>query len=172
MASRNLSKKQPAKNIGANPPVKRINYADGTFREEKLNPIPNNKKMVDPDGNVISVSLATGFTIRKANEYGTQILREKLEKGFIPYDECPVATGRVKFDAKKDSACEGKFSRDHACRHVEQIIKTRRAIKQKKEAELKLQYATQQDKMIELLLAQNARLNKDDEQTGGSLLGK
>lgn len=180
MASRNLSKGNPAKNIGAAPPVKTINAEDGTVREEKLNPIPFARKMVDPDGNVVTVSLATGFTVRgfKANDYGVQILDEKLKKGFLPYDECPIAKSHIKFDSKKDKPCEGhdgrgghwnkhgpgagNWSRDVCCEHVERAIKARRTKKLAREIQLAKQYATNQDRMIQLLEEQNKRLNKSE----------
>lgn len=191
MASRNLSKGNPAKNIGANPPTKNTPYADGVVREEKLNPIPFARKMVDLDGNVVTVSLATGFTIRgfKGNDYGVQVLEEKLAKGFIPYDECPIAKGHLPVaSGSKDKPCPGddgkgghwnargagpgNWSRDKCCEHVERVIRARRAAKQAKEAELAKQYATKQDRMIALLEKQNERLNKPEREAEATPLAR
>jgi hypothetical protein len=169
---RNLNEKHPAKNIGANPPTKRHDFADGSHRIEKLCPIPLNRKMLDPDGNVVTVALANGYAIKRMDAYGHRILAEKLKAGFLPYDECPVATGRVKHDPKKDAPCEGKFSKDKACKHIEQILKVRRTAKQKLEAEIQRAYSTNQDKMIALLLEQNKILNRSEEKTGESALAR
>ena len=190
MASRNLSKGNPAKNIGATPPVRTIPNSDGVAREEKLNPIPFSRKMVDPDGNVITLSLATGFTIRsfKSNDYGVQIMDEKLKKGFIPYDECPVAKGHLPVGDGKDKPCAGddgkgghwnsrgpgvgNWSRDKCCHHVEKVIKARRAVKQAKEAAIAKQFATRQDRMIDLLEQQNKRLNQPEREAEATPLAR
>ncbi len=176
MASRNLSSRQPAKNIGCNPPTRTVTLSNGDTRIEKVSPIKNNAKMVDPDGNVVLVSLATGYAIRdKENGYGPQVFAEKLAKGFIPYDECPVAKGYVTL-TKKDAACpgsdgKGKHSRERCCHHVDAIIQKRRAKKQALENKLKLQYATQMDRFVEALKEQSrGSLNQPEAEKGTSPL--
>jgi hypothetical protein len=171
---RNLSAKQPAKNIAAQPPTKMHTLSSGITRVEKLNPIPLNRKLVDPDGNVVTMSLATGFTIRNANnDYGASKLREKMAKGFIPYDECPVAKGYVTIE-KGDKACtgsdgRGKFSKDACCEHIEKIVNARREVARKREAKSKERFATQTERTIELLVAQTKALSAAEpaDPTGG-----
>lgn len=173
--SRDLHRGNPAKNIGANPPSRKVALADGTVREEKLNPMKakntHSRKMVDPDGNVVTISLATGYAVRQSdNHYGGPLLAAKLKAGFLCYDECPIATGRVPA-GPKDKACAGTFSREKACEHIEAIIKARRAVKQKKEADIAKSYATNQDKMVRLFEQQLA-LSKPEEKRGESPLGR
>jgi len=166
MAKRNLSERQRAKNIGATPPERRWTDEDGVVRVEKLNPIPLNRKFVDPDGNVVRVSLANGYTIRggpeqhwRDNPYGAHIWAEKLKAGFIVYAECPLAAGTVP-TKKGEHPCEGEFDEDHCCPHVEAIIKRRRAEKQKKVAQIEASFASNQDRMVkafETALASSGR---------------
>ncbi len=133
MARRNLNARQPAKNIAAGPPTRRTMGADGVMVTEKICPIPFGKKMLALDGSVVFLPLANGYTIRgfKGNDYGVQKLEEKLSVGFLPYDECPLATGRVPV-AAGDTPCrdaEGrpkKFSDAECCPHIKAIAKTRR----------------------------------------------
>src|SRR5687768_5172590 len=103
---RNLSARQPAKNISANPPTRKVMRPDGVMVTEKCTPIPFSRKMVDPQGGPCFVALANGFTIRgfKGNDYGVQIWEEKLKAGFLPFDECPVAKGHVRLAGEKPCA--------------------------------------------------------------------
>lgn len=156
MARRNLNARQPAKNIGASPPTRKHMGPDGVPLVEKLNPIPFSRKVVSPDGDVVMLSLANGFTIRgfKGNDYGVQKWEEKLAAGFLPYDECPVATGRI----PGDSPCKGKFSNDECCPHMEKVMEARRAVHRKEQQERDRKSATNQDRMLSLLEKQ-AHLN-------------
>ena len=95
MASRNLSARNPLKNIAANPPVRRVMGADGVMVTEKLSPLWG-IKMVSPQGDIATVTLSSGYTIRgfKGNEHGVQKYDDKLKAGFLPFKECPLATKR------------------------------------------------------------------------------
>jgi hypothetical protein len=139
---RNLSAKTPAKNIAANPPTRKHTNSDGLLVVEKLNPMQAKRRMVSPDGNVSEVSLATGYTIKmkgagygsaafRGNPYGPQILAEKIENGWLPFDECPHApgadaAGRIQL-ADGDKPCEGKSSAKECCPHIKRIATKRRA---------------------------------------------
>jgi hypothetical protein len=113
--------------------------------------------MVNPAGDVVRVSLATGFTVRsgpkqlwEGNPYGAHIWRTKLEKGFIPYNACPVRERVPGFTpGKDDKPCEGKFDEEHCCEHVDRIIKARKAAKRKQVDEFAKAFATNQDRMVE-----------------------
>ena len=162
MASRNLNAKQPAKNIGAKAPTRRTDRGDGVMVTEKLCPIPFSRKVVAPDGDVTTVALANGFTIRgfKGNDYGTQIWPEKLKAGFIPFDECPYAKGHLRAP-DGESPCKGsdglgKFSNEKCCPHVDKIIVARREEHRAAQLEYGKNFATQQDRMIALLEKQAA----------------
>lgn len=152
MSVRNLSAKNPLKNISAPAPTRKTMGADGVMVTEKLSPIPFNRKFVAPDGDVVVVGLATGFTIRsfRGNDYGVQLLEEKLNAGFIPYAECPLTTKRIP-RAPGDVPCEGEFSDKKCCPHVERVIAARRESYRKANAEYGRNFATNQDRIIALL---------------------
>jgi hypothetical protein len=156
------------KNIGDPQPVKKHVNADGLVVEEKINPMPCHKKMIDPNGHVSQVSLASGYTIRGLgthNPYGVQALAEKLKGGWLPYDQCPVKEGYMKAGKgeKALKPCEGKFSRDECCPHIEQAIKARRAAYNKKQQAFKRQMQTNPDRMLELLEKQTEALAKAEQ---------
>lgn len=154
----NLSRKQPAKNIAGKPPTKTVIMPDGTVRTEKLCPIPLSVKMVDPDGNVVMVPLANGYTIRSLDGYGHMILSQKIKAGFLRYDECPVARGTIPAAGKDDHACpgsdgRGKFSKDKCCSHVDAIIQRRRVIKKKKCDEFNSRFVSKDQALIDFLVS-------------------
>jgi len=123
---------------------------DGVPVKEKLSPIPYNRKVVDPAGNVVTLNLATGYTIRaKNNPYGIQIMAEKLKAGFLPYDECPVATGRIK-PGPKQAACTETFSKEKCCPHLADVIKARQAAHKKKQDEFMQSFKTNNERMLEV----------------------
>lgn len=163
MATRNLSARQPAKNIIPNPPTRKVMGPDGVMITEKLSPIPFNRKMVSPDGDVVVIGLATGFTIRsfKGNDYGVQLWEEKLKAGFIPFDECPVAKGHVQMSGEagcKGSDGRGQFSNQECCPHLNVIITNRREAHRKTQKEYGQNFLTNQDKLIAHLEAQAERM--------------
>lgn len=136
--AKNLSATNPIKNLAAKPPIRERYDADGVLIVEKVNPMQVNRKMVHPDGDVVEVSLATGWTVKKTapgyglsafrnNPYGAQILVEKLEDGFLPFDECPVGKGYKGFPGgKDDKPCDGAFSDEKCCPHIDRVMQKRR----------------------------------------------
>lgn len=166
------------KNLEANPPVRKVTGADGLVREEKLCSIPFNEKMVDADGNVVTVALATGYTIRgfgPQNPYGVQKRPEKLKKGFLPYSECPVAKGHVKLDGRS-KACEGEDGRGKmkagtCCKHIEEIIARRREQARKREDHVRERFATQSDRIIEVLRQQHNVQGRSEKPVTGAKQG-
>lgn len=172
MSARNLNSRQPAKNIGAKSPSRKVMRADGVMVTEKSCPIPFNRKFVAPDGDIVTVPLANGFTIRgfKGNDYGVQIHAEKLKAGFIPYDECPLAKGHIKQNG--EAACKGtdglgKLSNDECCPHVTKIALARKAEHRAAQLEYGKNFATQQDKMIALLEKQAEVMAQPERQSSG-----
>ena len=143
----------PAKDISLTPPEREVTMPDGRVRTEKLNPMRCKAKMVDRDGNVVWVSLATGWSIEKigpANPYGMVMWQDKLKAGWIPYNKCPVAEGYIKGE-KGDKPCEDKFSNDQCCPHVEAIIKARREDHRRKADRFNRKSETQMDRLIKSL---------------------
>ncbi len=127
------SRGTPIKNVQAKPPTRVHTLSDGTTRVEKLCPIPINIKMVDADGNVVTVPLANGHQRRNDPNvvaYGNYISAEKLKAGFIPFHECPILTGRVT-PVEGDVACR-EIPKGQSCKHVKAIIKSRRNAKKTK----------------------------------------
>lgn len=151
--------KKPKFLTGAPPPTRKITRPDGTIVTEKINPIHCKRKYVDPAGFVNEHSLSTGDTLRNRNaEYGVFIHNLLISKGFLPYDECPLATGRVPI-AKGDKPCTGKFSDQQCCPHMEAIIAARKAQHTEHEADFARGMATNQDRMVaafEEMMKQNA----------------
>ena len=120
--------------------------------------------MVDPAGNVVCVSLATGFTIRgnekngwRDNPYGAQVWLAKLQAGFLPYDECPLApqssvqmtVPETYLVERNDKPCKGAFDREHACEHIEMAILARREIQRDHNDKFAKAFASNQDKMLD-----------------------
>lgn len=165
MSRRNLNARQPAKNIGGKAPARKIMGADGVMITEKLCPIPFNKKFVAPDGDIVVVPLANGFTIRgfKGNDYGVQIMEEKLKAGFLPYNECPLMTKRVP-RKHGETPCEGEFSNEKCCPHLDAVMKARRDDHRIKQLEYGKNFSTNQERMIALLESQAERMAKAEVQ--------
>ncbi len=168
--SRNLNSRNPLKNISQNPPSRKIVGAGGVMITEKRCPIPFNRKMVSPAGDVITLALANGFTIRsfKGNDYGVQILEDKLKAGFIPFNECPVAKGRdigpTETAACKGSDGRGQFSDDTCCPHVTAVILARKEAHRQAQTEYGRNFATNQDRLIALMEANAERDAKAERQ--------
>lgn len=142
------------KPLGDEPKHKWVMGPDGVRVKVKMNPNRLVRRMVHPDGSTYELSLSTGWQINKLhseeNKYGMSKLAEKLRKGHLPYDECPVATGRVPA-AKGDKPCPGKFDNDHCCPHIEQIMEARTAAHTRKQDEFAQSMQTSQDRMLKLL---------------------
>lgn len=166
--ARNFSTRNPLKIMG-NPPTRKITRSDGVVITEKACPIPFNRKMVSPAGDVIRVALANGFTIRsfKGNDYGVQVLEAKLKAGFIPFNECPIAKGYIPVGS--ETACRGsdgrgQFTDEECCPHVTSIIKARRDEHRQKQLEYGRNFATNQDRLIALMEANAERDSKAERQ--------
>ena len=172
---RNLSEDQPAKNLLASPPTRKHVQPDGTIREEKLNPMRFKRKMVHPNGNVIELGLANGWAINsfKNNDYGVQLLEEKMDAGFLPFNECPYANGAVPLplDAKgkpKFAPCvgdfpdnpkrRGHFKRNTSCKHIKEIAARRKALHKKSAQRFTDRFETNTEKLIKAIEVQNKLL--------------
>lgn len=149
MARQNLNARQPAKNISAGPPSRKIMGPNGVMITEKLSPLWG-KKMVAPDGDIVTVTLASGYTTRslKNNDHGIQKLEEKLKAGFLMFAECPVATKRIAKQGPDDKACDGEFSDNKCCPHLDKVIADRRAAHRQAQAEYGRSFETQTDRLL------------------------
>ncbi len=147
MSIRNLSAKQPAKNIAAAPPTKKVMNPDGVVTTMKVSPLWGTK-MVSPDGDVVHVTLSTGYTIRgfRNNPHAQQKLDEKLKAGFLPFAECPVATRRI-----PGEPCTGQFSEEKCCPHMDSVIAERRKAYGATQTDYLKNFATQTDKLLEFV---------------------
>ncbi len=158
--ARSLSAKNPIKDISAAPPTRTHMDADGLIITEKLNPMRVKRKMVHPDGDVVEVGLATGWTIRptgkgygldafKNNPYGAQLLVEKMEDGFLPFAECPVAKGYVP-RREGDKACEGTFSDEKCCPHIDRIMQKRREVHRGQQEAIRQAHMSTDKQLLEI----------------------
>ncbi len=58
------------------------------------------------------VVLSNGPAIRGQTQYGVQLLQEKINKGFLPWYECPITRGYVRGPKfKPTDECKGKDGR-------------------------------------------------------------
>jgi hypothetical protein len=139
---------------------------NGVMVTEKVSPLWG-YKMVAPDGDITHVTLSSGFTIRGliGNEHGSRKIAEKLKAGFLRFSECPVATGAVP-RAEFGQPCEGKFSDEKCCPHLDKIIKDRRDAYRKTSEEYGHKFATQQERLIKLM-EQQAAERVAEKPTGG-----
>ncbi len=158
--ARDNSKQTAIKDVTALPPTRTHMDADGIRVTEKLNPMRVNRKMVHPDGDVVVISLATGWAIDRLgpkNPYGLQIQEEKLatKRGFLPFDECPVATGRVPA-REGDEPCKGKFSDAKCCPHLDRIMQKRREAHRKQQESYRRSSMSPQAKIAESISMQAA----------------
>lgn len=165
---RSLNARQPAKNISATPPTRKVMRSDGVMVTEKSNPIPFNRKMVDPQGGPTFVDFANGFTVRsfKGNDYGVQKWEQKLKAGFLPFDECPVAKGYVRVAGEapcKGSDGRGQFSNDECCPHLTAIMQSRKEAYRQTQVEYGRNFATNQDRIIKLMEDQAERAAREAE---------
>lgn len=163
---RNLGGKSSIKNIAAAPPTRRVVDEDGIVTEGGVNPMQAKRKMVHPDGCIADISLATGWTTKLSspgyglasfnnNPYGALILTEKIAKGFLPFDECPIAKGYV--PAKEgETGCTTAPPAGECCQHLLRIIKARRAVESKKQEGFRKQMMSSNDKIVEFARQQMA----------------
>lgn len=160
---RNLGGKSPIKNIAGGAATRRVVDEDGVVTEGGVNPMQCKRLMIHPDGQSVEVSLATGWTVKPTapgyglgsfnnNPYGALILTEKIEKGFLPVDECPVAKGYIPLKTG-ETPCVGKVE---YCEHLQRVIKARRAADSKQQEAFRKQMMSSNDKIVEFARAQMA----------------
>jgi len=131
---------------------------DGVRVKVKQNPNRLTRRMVGPSGKTYELSLSNGWEINSLdsenNKYGRPKLAEKLKQGHLPYDECPVASGRVPAADKNDRPCVGKFDKDHCCPHIEKIMTARKAAHEAREREFAASMETQNDRILKHIINQ------------------
>ena len=159
----NYSARNPVWDVQKAAPVKKSMNDDGVIIEQKIPQNPNHRIVLSPSGNTIFLVLSSGPAIRKTNQYGVQLMREKLASGFLPWDECPVAKGHVRSDGQ---ACEGKDGRgslDAPCRHLLEVQARRREHHERCEREFGERMQTGDD-----LTAQYMRLKIKEDMDAGT----
>ena len=126
---------QKPKMLGGPAPTRKIKQPDGTVLIEKLNPMRLKRKAVDVAGFISEISLANGWQQTNPRaEYATSTWDSKVRKGWLPYNECPIANGLLPA-AKGDKACNEKFSDEKCCPHMDRVIIARQAAHAKKQEE-------------------------------------
>ena len=149
-----LGGKEPAKNIAAAPPTRTRTTGDGDVVTEKLCPMPS-LKMVNPRGVIVHCAVANGITVNPNTTYRTQIERQKLEAGFLRYDECPVGKHDWIPVTDKQKRCKaGTYSKDQCCPHVLKVIETRRARTKRKADKFAQRFESTADALIRHLQGQ------------------
>jgi hypothetical protein len=142
---------QQPKVLTGKAPTRKIKQPDGTVLIEKLNPMRLKRKAVDQSGFISEISLANGWQqTNPRSDYALSTWDEKLKRGWLPYNECPIANGMLPA-AKGDKACTGKFTDDECCPHMDKVIKARQAAHAKKQEEFASSMSTNQDRMIKVL---------------------
>lgn len=129
--------------------------------------------MVDREGNVLWVSLATGWSITgidEKNPYGMQMWRDKLKAGWLPYSKCPVAEGYIKPADDKDKACVGDFSAEKCCKHIERAIRLRRADHKKRSERFSKKSESQMDRLIKTLAESVGSDERPEGDNGGRFI--
>lgn len=137
------------------PPTMRSLTEDGEIVIEKI-PSTAHCKMVKPSGGVHRVPLFNGMgKPSKNNPYFLQISREKLEKGFVPYGQCPKIHGLQKWlpksvkegaPCKFDATGESPIDDGHPCACVVALIEKRRGVQAKTTAEIDKRYQSKEDR--------------------------
>lgn len=117
-------------------PKREINV-DGVIRTERV-PAKPFRKFVNLAGNVIFLDLTEAAGQRSRTDYSVKRVEKKLAAGFVPFDECPLATGRLPASLVKDGdeKCaeyvdENGFpiqipNRVKPCPHLQRLIDVRR----------------------------------------------
>tara|TARA_Y100000817_G_C16564268_1_gene414575 strand:+ start:105 stop:620 length:516 start_codon:yes stop_codon:yes gene_type:complete len=114
----NFSAKNPVWDVQKAAPTKRSMNDDGVVIEQKIPQNPNHRIMLNPSGATVFLVLSNGPAIRGSNQYGVQLLREKISKGWLPWNECPVARGYIKGDGKACPGKDGRGNLDGPCVHL------------------------------------------------------
>jgi hypothetical protein len=163
-------------------PRREIMAPDGTVRVEKLSPIRYHFWAIDPDGNRVSIPLATGrnfpIGVDQNNQVAVVMKLRKRPPKFLPVTECPVRKGYLKIEG--DRGCDGDDGQGNfgkidgangfrtgdntvCCDHLKAIAKARKAAKAKKVAASNKRFEMHQDKVVnELRAATEALRDKVD----------
>jgi hypothetical protein len=135
----NFSNKSVVWDVEKAAPTKRMMGNDGVIVESKIPQNPNHLIMLNPSGATVFVVLSNGPAIRGQNQYGVQLLQEKINNGFLPWNECPVTRGYIRGDRFKVTAeCKGKDGRGKLsgpCSCLLDVQKNRVAAHEKREKE-------------------------------------
>ena len=103
-----LARPQPIHDAKKAAPTKRSLNPSGVVITEKLPQNKNRRLFLKPCGSIVWVVLSTNPAIRSVNQYGTQIQVEKISKGFLPLDECPILKGHIRSSVfRPGPGCEG-----------------------------------------------------------------
>lgn len=170
-----MARRKPAL-LHRTPPTRDVMQPDGTVRVEKLSPIPYHRKMVDPDGNIVAVSLAPGRDfipgVDQDNQYGVVTKLRKAPPKWLPFDECPRRKGYLppSSDAPEDRGCDGDDGQGRfglgkpgpngfrngdgvqCCPHLRAVIAARRAKKKIKNDGVNTKFAQNQDRVLKELM--------------------
>lgn len=120
-------------------PKKRRTGPDGRVIVEKFPQGPF-RRMVNVGGDIISLMVTAAAAGSPTSAYAVRRVRSKLAKGFLPADECPLATHRMPKDLKRpgEEPCAEYFDQAGLptrlpdrppCPHVQRIIDVRQAAK-------------------------------------------
>ena len=123
----NLSKPQPIHYATKAAPTRKTMGSDGVVITEKLPQNPNRKLMLNPSGHTYYLVLSNNAAQRGRTAYGHEKLNEKIKRGHLPLNECPVARGYVKMGDKACSGDDGRgnFTSGKVCKHIKKIMENR-----------------------------------------------
>ncbi len=150
--------------VGKHPAKPTALEIDGVLRWERR-PRTLRWAVLDKAGNIRELPLNNGTAhTNPDNPYGLHIRREKISKGMLPLNECPLSRREYKIhmpaELQQGTPCvSGGFSRTNPCPHMQALMEHRRAEHAKKEAIRAERYRSQESKDREL------DREKQDEQT-------
>lgn len=147
---------------------------EGGIRATEQLPNGPYRAFVTPAGHVINMSLTSGASNLQVNAAEAQgRVQRKLRAGFLPYEECPMATQRMPSDLIErkggrvsDSPCkewidESGFSkprsRHDCCPHLQRVIDYRRARHEELGEKHAERFKTNPEKMLEVLMQRELR---------------
>lgn len=149
-------KKGSIRNVRRDPPVRRLKDEDGLPIEYPLCPLLH-MKMVDPSGNVVDIPVSTGPNSVNANPYYLFIVKQKKDKGFLPYYECP--SGVCKSEGP-DVLGAWKYSDIECCSHMHDLIMRRRKRHEAKQAEVERTLNQKTEQQMRMLFDMAVQANK------------
>lgn len=134
----NLTKSQPIHDATKAAPTRKIMNDDGIMITEKLPQNPNRRLMLTPAGNLSYLILSNSPVQRGRTQYGVEKMNEKIKRGLLPVNECPIARGYIKSSGEKPCAGDdgrGNFKNGKTCKHIKQIMRNRISAHNKTEEE-------------------------------------